>query len=83
VKLRPPSTVVFSEPRKMVVAGDTKEKVIDYWRIPETHIDPQTGKTVPFPAGQYLRRISVSSPSRSSVIDVEEFEFSIREDCNQ
>jgi hypothetical protein len=66
-RVAPPSTIVFSNTRRMVVFGDLTERVVDSWLVPVTHINPANGEAEPFPAGRYLRLIAISSPSRSTI----------------
>lgn len=81
-KAHPPSTVVFSETGRMVISEEVSEKVVDFWEVPLTHIDQETGESIPFPVGEFHRLIAVSSPTRSSVFAKEVISFSVLSDCN-
>lgn len=80
-KAQPPSTVVFSNPNRMVMSDGILERVVDFWEVPLTHIDQETGESVPFPTGEFRRLIAVSSPTRSSVFATDRISFTVRSDC--
>lgn len=76
----PPETIVFSMARRFILTGPVEQKLLDIWKVPVTYINPELGRELPLLPGNYERLISVSSPSRSTVIAIGSAPFSIK-DC--
>lgn len=75
----PAATLIYSEWRRFIVPGTISQKVREAWPVPETYWDYTTGEQLPLPPGKYTRLFSVTSPSRSTVSDIGEVEFTVKE----
>jgi hypothetical protein len=81
-RISPPSTIVFSNTRRMVVFGDMQELVVDSWLVPVTRVNPASGEAEPFPSGSYLRLIAISSPSRSTIFTKAIVPFTVKAEAD-
>jgi len=77
----PPSTVIFSEADKFVVAQPTSFLVERTWRVPVEYINPATNKSVDWEPGQYARHVYVTAVGRNTLASIQKLSFTIRENC--
>lgn len=80
-RVTPPATVLFSQTRRMVFTGRTDYRLSREWVIPRTYASAIDGSPEQWAAGQYERRHSIVTVSRSTEPSIVSIPFSIREDC--
>lgn len=79
--LEPPKTIIFSDWHRFILEGPMDERIVDGWHVPATYLNPETDRIEPIPVGDYRRTLSISSPSRSTIVAIGGVDFSIKEDC--
>lgn len=77
----PPKTVIFSTSRRFILDGPIDQHLTETWHIPPTYLNFETEHQEPLPPGNYRRFLAISSPSRSSVIDIDWMDFVIKANC--
>lgn len=80
-RVTPPSTVLFSQTRRMVFDGPAEYTLGREWVIPEVYSSPVDGSPERWAAGQYTRRHAIVTVSRSTEPSIVSIPFSIRQDC--
>lgn len=80
-QVTPPRVIVYSEFRRLVVNNTPDRRLIEVWRVPESYLNYETGDFEKLMPGQYRYDLSISSPSRSTAVDVEGVEFTLKERC--
>lgn len=78
----PPKTLIFSTSRRFILDGPVDQHLREAWTIPSVYHNYETDEDEPLPPGHYRRYLSISSPSRSTVIAITSVEFVIPEGCN-
>jgi hypothetical protein len=78
--IEPPRTLIYSTSRRFILDGPIDQHLRETWHVPVHYLNYETEDTEPIPPGRYRRYMAISSPSRSSVIDIEHVDFEIK-DC--
>lgn len=77
----PPRTLIYSMSRRFILDGPVDQHLRETWHVPPTYLNYETENFEPLPPGKYRRFMAISSPSRSSVIDIVHVDFTISEEC--
>src|SRR5690606_21481281 len=77
----PPRTLIYSTARRFILDGPIDQSLIETWHIPRTYFDYESDSQTPLPPGEYKRYLSISSPSRSTVVAIGSVSFTIK-DCS-
>lgn len=80
-RVTPPQTILFSETRRVVIAEPEALTVAYAWVIPAEYEDIRTQAMVALAPGQYERRHSVTTISRSTEPAIVTIPFEIGEGC--
>lgn len=75
----PPRTMIYSEREFFILPGAISQHLQETWYVPETYRNPATAKHEPIPPGTYKRLLSISSPTRSTMIAIDSVDFTIVE----
>lgn len=78
-RISPPKTMIFSEPRRFIIDEAIEQDLVESWEVPDVYFNYETWSEDPIQPGQYRRYISVISPSKSTVEDIESVDFTILE----
>jgi hypothetical protein len=79
----PPKTLIFSTSRRFILDGPVDQHLTEAWTIPAIFHNYETDEDEPLPPGNYRRYLSISSPSRSTVIAIISVPFSVKEECSE
>lgn len=79
--IEPPRTLIFSMSRRFILDGPIDQHLREAWHIPDTYLNYETEEMEPLAPGAYRRFLAISSPSRSTVIDIASVDFVLRDDC--
>jgi hypothetical protein len=79
--VEPPRTKIFSTREYFILEGQIDQHLTESWHIPATYINPETDMREPLPPGEYKRLLSISSPSRSTVVAIASVYFTVKEGC--
>lgn len=82
-RTNPPKTLVYSVSRRFILSDPIDQELTEAWHIPRWYVNPETDRREMLPPGNYRMIFAISSPSRSTVVDIDAVEFTIREDCNE
>lgn len=77
----PPRTLIFSDARRFILTEAIDQQLSEAWHIPLRYVNPATDELDTLLPGEYSLRLAVSSPSRSTIVDIAETRFSIRANC--
>lgn len=81
-RITPPRTLVYSASRRFILSEPIEQELTEAWHIPITYTNPETDRPEALPPADYRMIFAISSPSRSTVVDIADIPFRIREDCN-
>lgn len=79
-RVTPPRTLVYSTSRRFILSEPIDQELTEAWHIPTTYINPETDSEEVLPAADYRMIFAISSPTRSTVVDIESLQFVVRED---
>jgi hypothetical protein len=79
----PPKTIIYSSERRFILNSAVEQKLKEAWLVPKTFINYDTAEVEDLPPGNYVRLMSISSPTLSTVIDTDEVAFTVesKEHC--
>jgi hypothetical protein len=80
-QVTPPKTVIFSDARRFILTDAINQSLTEAWHIPVSYLNPATDEVDHLAPGAYQLLYSISSPSKSSIVDIESTNFTIRADC--
>lgn len=80
-QMTPPRTVVFSDAQRFILTDAIDQSLTEAWHIPVVYINPATDLPEPLPPGEYGLRLAISSPSKSTIVDIEAVDFEVRAGC--
>lgn len=78
--IEPPRTLIYSTSRRFILDGPVDQHLRETWHVPANYLNYETERMEPLPPGRYRRYMAISSPSRSTVIDIGFVDFEIM-DC--
>lgn len=81
-KTAPARTIIYSEPLTDIIIDPERQQIHAVWPIPHETIDPFSGEMIQLAPGEYQRRISISTTSRSTKPVTVLIDFSIKENCS-
>lgn len=77
----PPKTVIFSNSRRFITDGATREQVAETWHVPDGYLNTETDLLEPLLPGAYRRYVAIAALRPSGVVTINYVDFTIREDC--
>ncbi len=83
VRVTPPQTIISSQVERFILPADFSRKVYRTWEVPYTYRSEKTGLMTDIEPGKYKRYFSLTTPSRSIIIDNDEVIITIPSHCTQ
>lgn len=77
----PPKTMIFSNNRRFILDGATREAITETWTVPQSYLNTETDQQEPLPPGEYRRYVGIAALRPTGVVAIGYATFAVRGDC--